>query len=70
MNKTESSKKVLTAQEVSECLRISLSTVHHLTRTGKIKGVKMGKQWRYVRQDIDRWLTPDLATSPSRLFPQ
>lgn len=65
----EPSKTILTAQEVSECLRISLSTVHHLTRTGKIKGVKMGKQWRYVREDIERCLIPDLEIPPPPRFP-
>lgn len=63
-------KRIMTAQEVSERLRISLSTVHHLTRTGKIKGVKMGKQWRYVREDIERCLTDGLEMDGSSRPPR
>ena len=55
-NKEPANHDVMTAQEVSECLRISLSTVHHLSRIGKIKGIKMGKQWRYLREDIEKCL--------------
>ncbi|MDP3919729.1 MAG: helix-turn-helix domain-containing protein [Candidatus Omnitrophota bacterium] len=51
-----SNKKIMTAQEVSKYLRISLSTVHHLTRAGKIKSVKVGKQWQYDKADIDAYL--------------
>lgn len=60
--------KIMTAKEVSERLRISLSTVHHLTRTGKIRGMKMGKQWRYVKEDIERCLAGgfDMAFSGAK----
>jgi excisionase family DNA binding protein len=47
---------ILNAQQVSEYLRISLSTVHQLTRHQKLKSVKVGKQWRYLKKDIDRYL--------------
>lgn len=49
-------KKLLTAVEVGNRLRISLSTVHHLTRTGQIRAVKVGKQWRYVEEDVEHYL--------------
>ena len=57
-DKTEelAGKKVISAQDVSDRLRISLSTVHHLTRTGQIRAVKIGKQWRYSNEEIDRYL--------------
>lgn len=54
-------KKYLNAHEVSERLRISLSTVRHLTRLGKIKAVKIGKQWRYSEDELYR----SLNNSPS-----
>ena len=49
-------RKIISAQDVSTRLRISLSTVHHLTRTGQIRAVKIGKQWRYSDNEIDRYL--------------
>jgi excisionase family DNA binding protein len=48
--------KVMTAQEVSEYLRIPLSTVYGLTKKGTIKAVKLGKHWRYLKTEIDRYL--------------
>jgi len=51
--KASESKKFMTAHDVSRYLRISLSTVHHLTRSGKLVSVKVGKQWRYEKNDID-----------------
>jgi excisionase family DNA binding protein len=56
MNKPEPDNNRMTAQDVSRYLRISLSTVHHLTRTGKLKSKKVGKQWIYSKSDIDRYL--------------
>ena len=50
-------KKELTAEEVSSLLRISISTLHHLSRTGQVKASKVGKEWRYEAEDIYRRLT-------------
>ncbi len=49
-------KKMMGAVQVSEYLRISLSTVHHLTRAGKLKSEKIGKKWCYTKQDLDFYL--------------
>ncbi len=51
----------LTAPEVGAYLRISLSTVHHLTRTGKLKAQKQGKRWTYLKSDIDRYVNEGLS---------
>jgi len=55
--------KLLTTQQVSEYLRISLSTVHHLTRTGKLKPTKQGRQWLFIKEDIDGYLSSGYATA-------
>ncbi|MCM8774869.1 MAG: helix-turn-helix domain-containing protein [Candidatus Omnitrophica bacterium] len=46
------SKRIMTAQEVSEYLRIPLSTLYGLSKGGKIRGIKIGKHWRYLEEDI------------------
>ena len=48
--------EVMTAREVSEFLRIPLSTLYGLAKRGQIKGVKVGKHWRYLRSDISACL--------------
>lgn len=48
----DNGKRVMTAQEVSEHLRIPLSTIYNLTKRGKIPAIKLGKHWRYLESDI------------------
>ena len=45
-------KRILNIREVSEFLRIPLSTIYVLVKQGKIKGAKFGRQWRFLEQDI------------------
>ena len=44
--------KVMTIKEVSDFLRIPLSTVYLLAKTGKLRGGKFGRHWRFDEQDI------------------
>ncbi len=53
---SESDPPTLSAQQVGKYLRISLSTVHHLTRTGKLRAAKQGKRWIYLKSEIERFL--------------
>ena len=44
--------RVLTIHEVSEYLKIPVSSLYMLTKRGKVPGVKVGKHWRYLESDI------------------
>ena len=44
--------KMLTTKEVSDYLRIPVSSLCRLTKMGKIRGFKVGKHWRYRAEDI------------------
>lgn len=46
----------MTVQEVSTYLKIPISTLYDLTRKGKLRGVKVGRQWRYLERDIVNFL--------------
>ncbi len=48
-----SSKDVLTAEEVAEYLRIHF-TVRRLARAGKLPGFKIGGQWRFDKEEIQK----------------
>jgi len=39
-----------------EMLRTTRSTFYRWLRTGKIKGTKVGRQWRFRREDIERFM--------------
>jgi len=57
----------LTTKEVLEYLHVNLRTVYRLIRAGMIPAVRVGRQWRFRKVDVDRWLagqrTGPVATS-------
>lgn len=46
----------LTTEEVLEYLHVNLRTVYRLIKAGKIPAVRVGRQWRFRRADLDLWL--------------
>ncbi len=49
-----SSEEILNIREVSDYLKIPVSTVYKLIQKGKIPAVKLGKHWRFMKKDLDR----------------
>lgn len=46
----------LTTEEVLEYLHLNLKTVYRLLKAGKLPAVRVGRQWRFRKQDIDAFL--------------
>jgi excisionase family DNA binding protein len=46
----------LTTDEVLRYLQINLRTVYRLIKAGKLPAVRVGRQWRFRRRDVDNWL--------------
>jgi excisionase family DNA binding protein len=46
----------LTTEEVLEYLQVNLRTVYRLIKAGKIPAVRVGRQWRFRKRDINAWL--------------
>lgn len=44
--------EVLTVQEVANYLRVDIRTVYRLAKRGDIPCIKIGRQWRFNRDDI------------------
>jgi len=66
----------LTTEEVLEYLQVNLRTVYRLIKAGKIPAVRVGRQWRFRKRDIDAWLESQrarpsrgIATSPRQAVP-
>jgi excisionase family DNA binding protein len=59
----------LTTEEVLEYLQVNLRTVYRLIKAGKIPAVRVGRQWRFRKRDIDAWLDSQRARGGSRLAP-
>ncbi|ODS36567.1 MAG: hypothetical protein A7315_01805 [Candidatus Altiarchaeales archaeon WOR_SM1_79] len=45
--------EVLTVQEVADYLRIDIRTVYRLAKRGDIPCKKIGRQWRFNREEIE-----------------
>src|SRR5213082_1078646 len=54
----------LTTEEVLEYLQVNLRTVYRLIKAGKIPAVRVGRQWRFRRRDIDAWLETQRPRGP------
>ena len=58
----------LTTEEVMEYLQVNLRTVYRLIKSNAIPAVRVGRQWRFKKHDIDAWLEGRRAgsTAPRR----
>ncbi len=59
----------LTTEEVLEYLQVNLRTVYRLIKAGKIPAVRVGRQWRFRKRDIDAWLDSQRTHSPQPSMP-
>lgn len=50
-------KRYLTADDISRHFSIPLNTIYRLSKLGKISGIKIGKQWRYLKDEIEQYIT-------------
>lgn len=55
--------KLYTATEVCEILKVSKRTLYNYLRAGQIRGVKIGREWRFAEESVQeftlRGTTPD-----------
>ena len=48
--------EIMTLEETARYLKIGKSTLYKMARKGKIPAVKIANQWRFIKEDIDKWL--------------
>jgi len=46
-NALDNNEKLLTLEEVCEILKVGQSTFRRWMNEGKVKGIKVGRQWRF-----------------------
>jgi len=66
--KRQTINKVMTVKEVSDFLKIPLSTIYDLVQKGKIRGVKFGKHWRFLEEDILAYFRGPMLESSAGTF--
>jgi len=60
--------EVMLASEVADYLRVSYATVIKMTKAGDIPALAIGREFRYLRSEIDKLLRQ--PARPSRTNPQ
>jgi len=63
--------EILTFKEAEKYLKIPRSTLYKLLQEGRLPARKVGRHWRFVKDELDDWLkTSEAGRSPgaSRLY--
>jgi excisionase family DNA binding protein len=65
---------LLTTRQVQDLLKVDRITVYRMLNDGRLKGVKIGQQWRFSSDEVERLLSgapaPAVSTNgPVRAFP-
>ena len=47
--------EIMTLEETAKYLKIGKSTLYKMAREGKIPAVKIANQWRFRKDEIDKW---------------
>jgi excisionase family DNA binding protein len=53
---------VMTVLETAEYLHVHQSTIYRLLKRGEIPAFKVGSDWRFNRETVDRWRLAQTAS--------
>ena len=48
--------KWLTLEQIAEYLQMSESSIYKMAQGDKIPAYKVGRQWRFKKEEIDKWV--------------
>jgi excisionase family DNA binding protein len=57
--------EILTLEEVAAYLRLKPQTIYKWAQEKRIPAVKLGKEWRFRRSILDRWLDEQMLSDDS-----
>jgi excisionase family DNA binding protein len=56
---------LLTSRQVQDILKVDRITVYRMLQDGRLKGVKIGQQWRFPQTEVERLLSTPAALAVS-----
>jgi excisionase family DNA binding protein len=59
----------LTARDVQKILKVDRITIYRMLNDGRLKGTKIGQQWRFLRRDVDHLLSDEPEPEPEEILP-
>jgi len=57
--------EILTLEEVALYLRLKPQTIYRWAQEKRIPAVKLGKEWRFRKSILDRWLDEQITSEDS-----
>ncbi len=51
---TEPGDEIMTVAEVADYLKMNQRTVYSLAKKGELPGIRLGRQWRFKKEAIDK----------------
>ena len=60
--------QLMTIDELARYMRVSRFTVYRLVKSRFIPGTKIGRQWRFQKEEIDRWVKDQSRQDRPRLL--
>lgn len=61
---------LLTTQQVQAMLRVDRTTIYRMVEDGRLPGIRVGKQWRFRRTEIEQWLKGSAANTMTPVQPE
>jgi excisionase family DNA binding protein len=62
---TMAEKPLLTTENVAELLQVDVETVRRYIREGKLRAIKLGREYRVRREDFEEFLEERKTRNPS-----
>ena len=54
--------EMLTAKEMESLLQVDRSTIYRMAEAGRLPAIKVGKQWRFPSEEVDKWMGSQITT--------
>ena len=57
--------RMMTLEEVAQYLQVSSKTVYRMVQDRQVPCFKLGRQWRFKREQLDDWLLKEAYRPPN-----
>ena len=62
---TDNSRQFITTAEAISCLRVNARTLYRFIQSGDLPAVRIGRQWRIRRNELEDWLERRRFVAPA-----
>ncbi|GIV84373.1 MAG: hypothetical protein KatS3mg052_1380 [Candidatus Roseilinea sp.] len=55
---------LLTTHQVQDLLKVDRTTIYRMVEAGRLPAIRVGKQWRFEANEVERWLHERATLAP------